>query len=650
MVADQNSVKKSIPDALLFSLEPLQDDQPDSSRLLGYYMKSTAPTYVEDEIEGKEGQSSEEVKNKLQRIAYHLVDSQSPEIVLHIHGYAVTEKGAQSSYKQAYQYAIDEKLSAGNHVLIGYRWPAQNPKESFWNNFHYAFQALPTLPLNLLIIAFVVVMVSWLLSWHSFTAIGLFVFPLVALIALLANVLIWQFSKAKGYTDSVRLSLVLFALLIAAMTTLTPIARSPTSFLAPLTGLFAILFGVIFALIALRLVTYPHDRYRALNYAVIDLIAFFRQLEIEVRKLDQQIEHPINQADPELNQDTKQHEVVPRKIAKEAAIGDKLRIKVSFIAHSLGCETTTHTVRALSDVFDPNAVEGKPSSAIGSVFSLGRLVMAAPDIPIEAVLGSRANFLKSSLRRFEEAYIFSNEGDLALRLASTAANYFTFPFRNRLRGYKLGNITAWRNPDEKQVPYGILNFDFETGRTGISHNWLEIRASKKMRVSLKNLRNCGKLVGKETDSLDLDKDAVANGFTYFDCTDYIEKGMGVLSLAPRKSAFDWIDYTRLVWKYFFQRQIDPHGGYFAKEAIFSRELIYKLAFLGYQQLLLDYQKQSPGQQPFQQQTGQLFQRFSGECEAKQIQVVLASRDAPNLDPALKPKTQAKRDPHTFPDF
>jgi hypothetical protein len=57
----------------------------------------------------------------------------------------------------------------------------------------------------------------------------------------------------------------------------------------------------------------------------------------------------------------------------------------------------------------------QPSSDIGNVFTLKRFVLASPDISAETLLSNRGNFLASALARFDEAYLFSNEGDEVLR-------------------------------------------------------------------------------------------------------------------------------------------------------------------------------------------------------------------------------------------
>ena len=143
------------------------------------------------------------------------------------------------------------------------------------------------------------------------------------------------------------------------------------------------------------------------------------------------------------------------------------RIRLTFIGHSMGGFVTTQVIRILSDVFDPAAIgdsrslEKLPPSNIGRVFALGRLILISPDIPLSTIISGRTNFLRSSLRRFEEAYLFSNEGDLALRLASTTANYFSFPASTRTQGFRLGNVTVNLDPAKqtalRQSAYGIIN-------------------------------------------------------------------------------------------------------------------------------------------------------------------------------------------------
>jgi hypothetical protein len=131
----------------------------------------------------------------------------------------------------------------------------------------------------------------------------------------------------------------------------------------------------------------------------------------------------------------------------------------------MGAYVVTSVVRILSDVFDPVSVKpglhvgvsgadgmsDAPSELkrlppeIGNVFRLMRLLLVSPDIPAEALVSNRANFLASCLSRFREAYLFSSEGDEVLRQISTTANYFSFPTRSRNFGFRLGNVGVLAN-------------------------------------------------------------------------------------------------------------------------------------------------------------------------------------------------------------
>lgn len=425
-------------------------------------------------------------------------------------------------------------------------------------------------------------------------------FLVIGLVSIILSLLLWQLGQAKRVLPIFPngIILVLVAFLIGAIATrILPIPINPNSLLVILSVVFFLFFGLVLALLALKLSTYPSDRYRASNYGAIDLVEFIRHVEQAIIK---QSDKPI-------------------------------KIKLSFIAHSLGCEIVTQAIRTLSDVFDSKAVRKNPSSDIGQVFTLGRLVMAAPDIPLESILSGRANFLRASLRRLEEAYVFSNEGDLALRLASTAANYFSFPARTRFRGYKLGNLTAkhFDNKNDKQglkaLNYGIINVkNGQFTKPELSHQYLEVRASNLEHRSLDELLHPAQPEQQKRTlkmSATLEEIAVADCFTYFDCTDYKDSPSdlkGVLSQARSKSALNlWFDYIRLSFAFFFAQgdnRIDVHGGYFDGE--FSQQLIYELAFLGFEEFL---------RRNFQSSHS----NFSEKCQEKGIQVILASKPLPN---------------------
>ena len=197
-----------------------------------------------------------------------------------------------------------------------------------------------------------------------------------------------------------------------------------------------------------------------------------------------------------------------------------------------------------------------------------RFLLVSPDIPAEALIADRANFLASSLRRFREAYLFSNEGDEVLRAISTAVNYFTFPTLSRIYGYRLGNAE-------------ILTSNF--GATQPGPNQLDIlRTGTKTLSYLSGETTRGKRPA-----------AVARAFTFFDCTDYKDgeppKGLLTEALNFKRNnpaaAIPLWEQLRLLILYKMGR-VDVHGGYF--DGAVTQRLIYRLACLGFDASITAY--------------------------------------------------------------
>ena len=482
-----------------------------SEQIHGFLVKSTAPINVEDQ---NDDIIDEDVKREhpewledsnIDKIADILKDVEAPEVIVRIHGYSTKEKNAIEQYHRIIEeintykekHDIDKTF-----VFLGYRWPSESPDiKGIPTSISDIINALPTLPKNIFLVSFIVVVVS-----------------LVALILQLFN----------------NITLVFF-------------------------GLFGLLLSITFTLILLRISAYFRDSFRATNYGVPDLVELIRELDeaITIKR------------DPH-----------------------KPPIKLSFIAHSMGCYVTTNTIRILSDVFTSS---NNPGAEIGNSFTLGRLILVAPDIPVETIKPRRANFLQASLKRFEESYIFSNEGDVVLRIASTAANYFSFPAKTNSSGYRLGNITV--SHPQKWIQYGIVN------NSNSPYELLEVRSSDKPEDIMP--------VKEGNENVDIEIcEAVTNKFTYFDCTDYVDvkdgRNVTPVSLALKKKALNFWDYFRLVWTDLSSPDTNTHGGYFQGD--FTKDLIYKLAFLGFDGLLDSYS--SPDE-------------FSLKCKDKQIQVLLS---------------------------
>ncbi|MDF5718411.1 MAG: hypothetical protein PUP93_32230 [Rhizonema sp. NSF051] len=427
-------------------------------------------------------------------------------------------------------------------------------------------------------------------------------------------------------------------------------------------------FAFIFSLLMLRVIVYFRDSYRATNYGVNDLVELIRQIDqglLECRMKDEQ-------CNKELTDD--------ERIAEAAkAYWKDNRVKLSFIGHSMGGYVTTQVVRILSDIFDPNSIgnfnnkkaDKNPSPQIGRVFSLGRLILVSPDIPVLTITSGRSNFLRSSLRRFEEAYLFSNEGDLALRLASTAANYFSFPAKSRTQGYRLGNVTvrpkdkqsskAQKQKEEPQSEYGIVNWkDKELCKPLLEMSsllkYLEVSVLNQTHNQGLDPVNQEKLDGQDNKKTAgemvtipiKDRESISDFFTYFDCTEYKDltdypqthmEEHYVMSLDKQISPLTFWEYLQLGWAYlaystgkpFDRNGRDVHGGYFWGQ--FSQQLMYRLAFVGFQEFLDSLSPEqtatdtlcsnSPSLSPDQAKRQMALDELSRIMERKQIQTVLS---------------------------
>ena len=463
----------------------------------------------------------------------HKTQHQSAELVIVVHGYNTSRRSVQEWYKDIFYYInrCDQAIAAEkNQVFIGYRWPSENVEVG---RSVESLGALPPLPRDILIGGGV---------------------------ALLLLLLLEAYEIVSGSN--------LFTAFLLGL---------------PLLGLVLLGFMMV-TLVVLRLVVYFRDRYRASNFGVLDLVELLRQIDWALVKLKAE---DIKQQDPSCSDSMAEDQ------ALKAWRQTKDRVKLSFIGHSMGGFVVTNAVRILSDVFDSRSIEQQPPADVGSVFRLERLLLASPDIPILTIISTRANFLASSLRRFAESYLLSSEGDIALRIASTAANYIAFPSRTQSQGYRLGNV-ALDNKD-----YGVVNL------TALDNDLIEgvplkqaiLGGSSKILDSLfVTAERFGRGRSVRLSELFRTQEkqrhgriTVADFFTFFDCTDYVDQEFsvrgtpkphktGLLTRAKGKKSLGPWDYFQLTYDYITGAR-DVHGGYFRGE--FTQALLYRIAFLGF---------------------------------------------------------------------
>lgn len=569
-----------------------------------YLVASTAPINVETDDNqfcmkpGSEtSDASDSTHLMIQEIAKFLIENKSEaEVVIHIHGYNTNKGDFENWTKEIYRYIThDRSINQKKIIFIGYRWSSEHfalktddNSESVLTKFNEAITSLPVLFRTI---------------WDYSTRGLIFSFGLLLLLAI------------PGITGNNLLSdysnLVSFIEFIATFLTF--------------------LFGFVCCAVFLRATVYFRDNYRAVNYGVPDLVELIRQ-----------IDNAVVEQSPGENRDARK---------KYLSTSNPRKIKLSFMGHSMGAFVTTNVIRILSDVFDEKSIEtlddnGKhkqPSSEIGNVFSLGRLVLASPDIPIETIMPERANFLRSSLRRFEESYVLSNQGDIVLRVASTAANYLSFPAKTYDRGFRLGNVVVDDCVDKesksRQITFGVIN-------KSSNDNDVNVNVNSVMKhiciVSDNRKKPIGELCADNSNN-NQDKSIallpIAALFTYFDCTDYKDindnknqknhqnKVEGILTRALNKETLSFMDCVVLIYDYLFGG-IDVHGGYF--QGTFGKKMIYRLAFLGFQEFLNslqdepDYQELIKAIDSQQAPMVKLSQVFSQKCKNLGIRVFLAS--------------------------
>jgi len=512
-----------------------------------YFIESNAPTNVEDpamapypDIAGRL-QLIPDADDAIKEIAAHLANAQNPNLVILVHGFSNPQRVVVPVYAAA-SGAIerDSEIVGAREglVCVGYRWPS----EHIGDPFPGTWAALPLLP-------------TWLLR------IGV------------AAVLVLTFFLFVGELDT------------------------PWQWVGHLVVVLAwILPGLVLTAALLRLVAYFRDNYRAQTYGVPDLVEIIRKIDAEI---------------------------VARDAGRKR--GDDARVQLSFIGHSMGAFVVTNAIRVLTDLFATDAVHRRPgindgvvnarteretaergtrrpraSPHIGNVFKMMRFVLASPDIPAEALLSNRANFLQASLLRFDEAYLFSNEGDEVLRQISTIANYFIFPTRTWRHGFRLGNVEILSEG------YGVI--------TPARGDFLRM-----LRIGFCTLQELyDELKRARPEAV---QNALPEVFTYFDCTDYRDRkyleterrwgpeqplltyGLRTKRNNPSKGLNFW---QHLVLLASYPNKINCHGGYFQGDL--SQELMYRLACLGYRATVAGY--------------GGLDQ-LSARCNGKQIRVVVS---------------------------
>lgn len=340
------------------------------------------------------------------------------------------------------------------------------------------------------------------------------------------------------------------------------------------------LLGLVSTLILLRLVTYFRDRDRAAAYGAYDAVEMIRYL----------------------------HELIGDLV--KGKTDEHYRIELNLLAHSMGGFVATQAIRTLCDVFDPGALrrwrtqDGSLSlgpfdkadpcasqngggtasslsdlSGIGTIFQLGRLVLASPDIPIWALSSGRSNPLLAAMRRFKEVFIFTNDSDMVLRLASTLANFFVFPSGTQQGGFRLGNVVDLLERSSSQPqPWGGVDLGF--GQIGLYAPRSGLRGERRQALLAKpffarlasgaqlRLINCTDYIDgvdifnlmKTKPSQERQKQLVQFLGAKIDKDTFATSATPRLAAAGQPGSF-W-RYASTFVQHFVAKRLDSHGGYF----------------------------------------------------------------------------------------
>ncbi|MEO0648004.1 MAG: hypothetical protein AAFZ17_17935 [Cyanobacteria bacterium J06650_10] len=350
-----------------------------------------------DEINKRTQQGIEEIARNICHITENAIDTPA-ELIISVHTYGVQERGTRVLYADMFRFAAQDDRAIrekANHVFIGYRWSTTTPSFAP-REIYKGIRNLPGLLQGVIVICLGLVTTSALAPSYQSLAGGGFLIKFL-----------------KSFTLSYAVGILL------------------ATFLA--------------------LGAYLRDSYRAESSGVRDLVELLKQIDRAVVKTT---------ADGLLPQNPTQLELAAANSdAKSYWNGPDKRVKLSFISHGIGSLIVLKVVHFFSDIFNYSSFSKRSSHQLGNIYSLNRSLLIAPDIPILELITQRENFLNTSLSRFSESYLFSNKGDIVLRIYSALANTIRFPSGiGKLLGSRLGSITL------SGTEFGIVNLnDYHKG-------------------------------------------------------------------------------------------------------------------------------------------------------------------------------------------
>lgn len=328
----------------------------------------------------------------VEELAKNIVEKECNTLTLKTHGYSVYDNLYYHNFMKEADFFADTDLPnninnlPGTHFYLGYHWPSEKT---------FIGQSL------------------WLDYRHNWGIFGKFIFVLGGF-ALLASILIYLFLKfllipllfVGGYVP-------VFHQILQGLN-----FYNTQGIAVQWHWIFLTVFFLWLLIINIfRIIVYQRDRYRAIHYGAPDLAEFFWRLDValeqEYAKVNQAKNSDINLSHP--------------------------IIDVNLIGHSLGALVVVDSLRILSDRFGKDDYQKRDNSGIGDYLKLDKLILAAPDIPLEFLRSGRNNYVRSAILRCDKIYLFSSDRDTILRYLSTLINWFVEPSLE-MSALRLGNV------------------------------------------------------------------------------------------------------------------------------------------------------------------------------------------------------------------
>ncbi|MDF0556925.1 alpha/beta hydrolase [Kamptonema sp. UHCC 0994] len=436
-------------------------------------------------------------------LAQIVLSSGCDRLTMRIHGYATPGSIFYNNFiNEADSLTLQDPINnvatlEKNNFYIGYHWPSEKPFVSpgLWADYRYNWGII----IKFLVVLGGLTIVSGSLLYISLKLLGI---PLLLSLGSLPELAgIWQWLKLRETAELavqwhwIILTVFMLSLLVVQM---------------------------------MRIIVYQRDRYRAIHYGSPDFSEFFWRLDRALAEENQAVQAKFSHDSGNLENDRNKRVQIPKT---------NPRIAVNLMGHSLGALVVVNSLRILSDRFGKDDIDVDDNREMGDYLTLDKLIMSAPDIPLEFLREGRNNYVRSAILRCQKIYLFSSDRDIVLRYLSTLANWWVEPSLE-MSGLRLGNIYL------KEVNEGLktVNKSEDPTKSYVPYIRIMVRSQ---------------LAANPTSAYEL-----FEKFNYIDCSEM----MGVNSVKLPLNKFTAIPIDLINSVAFLFGKIDAHGGYFRTDS------------------------------------------------------------------------------------